>query len=188
MTRLVGAEATVELGENAVKTRRPKSYRHPELDRRLGEGRTDAEAEMLRRARRTGVNVPKVKEAEGRELTLERIEGEKLRDLEVSEYMERLGEQVSRLHNSGIVHGDLTTSNAIVREGEIFLIDFGLAARSSRTEDLAVDLHLLKQVLRSSHPGEAEESWEEFAGAYDFEGSDEVLSRLEDVEHRGRYK
>ena len=43
----------------------------------------------------------------------------------------RLGEEIARLHDCNIVHGDLTTSNIMLRRKEdgnleVFLIDFGL--------------------------------------------------------------
>lgn len=42
----------------------------------------------------------------------------------------RLGQIIAKLHLGGIVHGDLTTSNILLRNGNhkaIVFIDFGLA-------------------------------------------------------------
>ncbi|KZZ87750.1 Protein kinase-like domain protein [Ascosphaera apis ARSEF 7405] len=92
---------------------------------------------------------------------------------------QRVGRAVGMLHKAGIVHGDLTTSNLILRqenvdgaelsttpgsvaavvvaekpdlEGPIALIDFGLASQSVHEEDRAVDLYVLERAFGSSHP------------------------------------
>jgi len=103
--------------------------------------------------------------------------------------MKSYGTNIAYLHSTEIIHGDLTTSNAMVSNGELYVIDFGLSFRSQRLEDKAVDIHLLKQVLNSSHPEVAERAWQKFVEGYsEYEKSDEVLEQLEDVEKRGRYK
>lgn len=38
----------------------------------------------------------------------------------------KLGDIVKKLHGVGIIHGDLTTSNMIYKDGDIYLLDFGL--------------------------------------------------------------
>jgi Kae1-associated kinase Bud32 len=103
--------------------------------------------------------------------------------------MKSYGQNIGYLHSTEIIHGDLTTSNAMVSDDKLFVIDFGLSYRSQRVEDKAVDIHLLKQVLNSSHPDVADEAWEKFVEGYsDYDRSDEVLQQLKDVEKRGRYK
>ena len=39
----------------------------------------------------------------------------------------------------------------IIKENKIYFIDFGLSFFSSRIEDRAVDLHLVKEALQSTH-------------------------------------
>ena len=61
----LGAEAEVWKGEwfgkNAVrKQRRPRSWRHPNLDHRLGVRRMISEARLLIRIRKAGLSVPSV--------------------------------------------------------------------------------------------------------------------------------
>lgn len=61
------------------------------------------------------------------------------------------------MHLSDTIHGDLTTSNMMVRrppghEPEVLLIDFGLAHVSNLIEDKAVDLYVLERALISTHP------------------------------------
>ncbi|HOP09596.1 MAG TPA: hypothetical protein PLC12_05220, partial [Candidatus Methanofastidiosa archaeon] len=94
-----------------------------------------------------------------------------------------------RLHGNNIIHGDLTTSNMIHRGDEIVFIDFGLGEFSSETEKQAVDAHLLKQALKSTHFDHWERYWETFTASYcdTYERGDDVIERIADIEMRGRY-
>lgn len=187
-----GAEAEVEIRDEEVVKRRPeKKYRHPELDKKIREERTETEEKLISEARKYGVNVPEAEKTGDSTIELEKIEGEKLREKVENnpELLEELGENIALLHSTDIIHGDLTTSNAMVENEEVFLIDFGLSFRSHRIEDKAVDIHLLKQVLETSHPEVAETAWQNFLKGYcEYEDSDKVLEQLEEVEQRGRYK
>jgi TP53 regulating kinase and related kinases len=112
--------------------------------------------------------------------------------------MERIGACVGRLHAVGIIHGDLTTSNLMLRpqgeeegalEGEVVIIDFGLASQSDHPEDKAVDLYVLERAFASTHPA-AEELFKGVLEAYgkSYKGGKPVLKKLEDVRQRGRKK
>ncbi|MFB6241602.1 MAG: KEOPS complex kinase/ATPase Bud32 [Candidatus Nanosalina sp.] len=190
--KLKGAEATLTIEDSEViKKREPKEYRDEELDKRLREERTEEELLNLERSIKHGVKAPEPEKIDSSTLRMEKINGmtvkEVLRDQQ--EVMEKLGKNIGKMHSADVIHGDLTTSNAIWTEEEIFLIDFGLSEVSGRMEDKAVDIHLLKQVLNSSHPDVADEAWKEFVQGYkEYDNSEEVLEQLEDVESRGRYK
>lgn len=185
-----GAEATVKIQENRVFKERPrKKYRVKELDQRIREERTEEEVKNLERAEKYGVNVPEAEKKDDSTIEMERITGKPWKEEQDTEKMIEVGENVAKLHSVKVIHGDLTTSNILVEDEKVFLIDFGLSEISERTEDHAVDIHLLKQVLESSHPEKAEEAWENFLEGYEnFEESKEVLEQLEEVEKRGRYK
>lgn len=187
-----GAEAILyKDGNKIIKDRVSKPYRIPELDLRLRKERTRAEARILRKLERAGVNVPAVlKEDDGHMiLELQFIDGEKVRDyLEKTsdvEICKQIGEQADKMHAANVVHGDLTTSNLILKENKIYLIDFGLGDFSDRIEDKAVDLHLFKECLVSKHHEIYESCWQKFLEDYK---NKEVLKRLKVVELRGRYK
>ena len=92
------------------------------------------------------------------------------------------------LHLAGIVHGDLTTSNMVIRNGRCVLIDFGLAGVSSEIEARGVDLHVLFQTLEST-TDQSSVLKEAFSQGYQekFEGAREVLEREQEIEKRGRY-
>lgn len=64
----------------------------------------------------------------------------------------QMGGIIQRLHGYNIIHGDLTTSNMIVRDEQIWLIDFGLAYQKNAAEDKAVDLYVLERAFVSTHP------------------------------------
>ncbi|RKF61541.1 EKC/KEOPS complex subunit BUD32 [Erysiphe neolycopersici] len=208
---------------SALKYRPPKLYRHPTLDARLTRHRILSEARVLAKCRKEGVSVPAVYALDEKDgwLLIEWIEGMVLRvmlndwlknqdefeygNLHNNEALKRLmraiGLAVGKLHSIGIVHGDLTTSNLMLKKGlikenrstedpfhgEIILIDFGLASQSSQDEDRAVDLYVLERAFGSTHP-QLEVLFNGVLDAYkeSFKDTKSVLRRLEEVRLRGR--
>ena len=76
-------------------------------------------------------------------------------------------------------------------DGEIVLIDFGLAMQSVQDEDRAVDLYVLERAFGSTHPRQEDWFKDEVLDSPDgykgsFKGSNVVLKRLEEVRMRGR--
>ena len=202
MNRLIqqGAEAKIFLDKDIIsKNRIPKGYRHSQLDTLIRTRRTKSEGKILFKALNFGIQVPKVLNAnqkgEPREkfdLEIEYIDGDKLSETLNSypeqkqfEVMKKLGEQVAKLHKNNIIHGDLTTSNTILKENKVFVIDFGLGFISTKIEDKAVDLHLIKQALEAKHFQNHEDLFENFLETYKNKA---VIERLKVVEKRGRYK
>lgn len=184
-----GAEAIVRVGPDVVeKQRQKKSYRQPSLDARLISERTRAEARLISMARRHGVPTPVIRDITADTIVMERIQGPLVRDQLSGENMYLAGKTVGRLHSAGIVHGDLTTSNMICRDGQCFLIDFGLAQVSGELEARGVDLHVLFQTLESTTDNHAALK-ESFLKGYRAECAfaDEVIVREQEIERRGRY-
>ena len=101
------------------------------------------------------------------------------------------GKIVGTLHKNGVMHGDLTTSNFIVSNKKIFIIDFGLAIRTSKPEDHAVDLRLFKEILNSAHVNEMEKAWKNFLAGYkSIMGQtqfNKIINLVSVIESRGRY-
>ncbi|MGM5487904.1 MAG: KEOPS complex kinase/ATPase Bud32 [Nanobdellota archaeon] len=181
-----GAEAVVTLGEHVTKERIRKEYRIPQIDESLRKSRTKREAKVLTKLAELDFPAPRLISQELYILHMERIHGQKLRDvLDKSFDCAILGELIGTLHNNSIIHGDLTTSN-MIRADRLYLIDFGLSFFSTKHEDMAVDLHLLKQALYSKHHEIAERCTEQVLKHYT--GPKQVLKRLETVESRGRNK
>ncbi|MFB6200092.1 MAG: KEOPS complex kinase/ATPase Bud32 [Candidatus Nanohaloarchaea archaeon] len=192
--KLKGAEATVKISDSEVeKQRKQKKYRHPEIDNRIRDERTEMEKKLMQEARQHNVNVPETEKKDKHSLKIQKIDGQPLKQVvnQKTEQVRQLGEQVALLHSINIIHGDLTTSNVIIEKEteKPFLIDFGLAFRSERAEDKAVDIHLFKQVLESSHPEKAGKAWKQFLDGYrEYSEAEKVLEQLKEVEKRGRYK
>lgn len=189
MTRAMGAEAVVTLGpEHVEKKRVGKVYRRPELDTRLITERTRAEARLISAARRHGVPTPLISDVTSDTLTMERITGTLLKDELTADHLEEAGKVVGHLHGSGIIHGDLTTSNMVIRKGRCVLIDFGLAAVSSEMEARGVDLHVLFQTLESTtdnYPALIDAFSKGYKEAFSL--AEDVLIREKEIERRGRY-
>ena len=184
-----------------VKHRIPKRYRIKEIDVRLRKERTVREARILHRAKEAGVNCPHVYEVDLRDMkiAMEFIDGERLREhLERIPLADRLelcreiGRQLAKLHRAGIVHGDLTTSNMILRDGKVYLIDFGLADFDSTLEARGVDLHLLQRAMESTHYTWADEGFgavlEGYAEILGEDARREIEEKLGEIESRGRYR
>jgi len=194
-----GAEAVLYLEKgNLVKERVKKGYRHKDLDLKIRKSCTRKEFKLMNKAFDV-IDVPKIIDFCDSEMKIimEFVKGGVVKDTldgfekgKRNEICFKIGESVALLHNNGIIHNDLTTSNFILKDGKIFFIDFGLGIFSDKIEDKAVDLHLLKQALESKHYRHFEESFKEILKGYkkksgDYEG---VVERLEIVERRGRYK
>lgn len=185
-----GAEAVVLIeADKVVKTRVKKDYRIKELDERLRTERTRAEAKITSEARRLGIPTPIIYDVGRFDLVMEVIEGPPLKDVIDEEKAKMAGVLVGKLHGGGIIHGDLTTSNMLVKGDRIYLIDFGLSYWDELLESRGVDVHVFYQTLISSHK-EHERLMAAFAEGYRsaFKGADAVLERVREIEYRGRYK
>lgn len=56
----------------------------------------------------------------------------------------QLLEQLYKLHVGGYVHGDLKETNITIRDGNAYLIDFGLIAQTGRTDDMVRHTYLYR--------------------------------------------
>jgi len=190
-----GAEAKIFLDKNKIiKERLSKGYRIREIDERLRKQRTKKEASLLEKAGER-INVPKVLKQDAFSLEIEYIKGERLSETLNSKdikdqikIIKQIGKQIGKLHDLGIIHGDLTTSNTILKENKVYFIDFGLGFISLRLEDKAVDLHLIKQALEAKHFQNSELLFRELIKAYNPQSKAKILEQLKKVESRGRYK
>ncbi len=197
-----GAEAVLYLsefeGEKAVvKERIKKGYRIPEMDVPLRRKRTKREENLLIRASRAGVNVPKVWKVEDSVIIMEYIEGptvkDSLNDLPKDRRMKiytMIGESLANLHSANIMHGDFTTSNMILKNEKLYVIDFGLGKFSKRIEDQAVDLYLLYEALKAAHFKYLEEAWKNILKVYKhkYTNASMVIARFKEIGKRRRYK
>jgi TP53 regulating kinase-like protein len=199
-----GAEATLYLVEwNGIraikKLRKPKRYRHPEIDQMLRKTRTNHEVDIIHRAKEYGIATPLLYNIDNERgtIVMEYIDGIKIRDLvdklndkERYNLFVNIGYFSGKLHKAGIVHGDLTTSN-IIKSGErIVFIDFGLSEVSYELEKQGVDLNLMNRMLTSTHYKYKQSLLAAFKVGYREsmgEEAEETLTRMEEVSRRGRY-
>lgn len=163
-----------------------------------------------------GIDVPNVIKADKKTncIVMEHIPGRTIKDLlfdenvpedEKKELTGLMGVVIAKLHSSDIVHGDLTTSNFMVRDDStasasastsplssgkrsLVIIDFGLSSASHKLEDKAVDLYVLERAFLSTHP----ESEVLFATVLDKyletnkATGKQVMEHFEKVRQRGR--
>ncbi len=189
-----GAEAIIiKEKKNLIKRRIKKGYRIAQIDEKLRKQRTKKEACLIEKASLV-ISVPKITKYSKYEIELELIKGEKLSDsldslLNNLEVCNKIGQNIAKLHDINIIHGDLTTSNMLLKQDKIFFIDFGLGFTSNRVENKAVDLHVLKEALEAKHFLISKNCWNAVLEGYKIsKNSSYVLKRLEKVEQRGRYK
>ncbi|KAM7402771.1 hypothetical protein PAMP_017982 [Pampus punctatissimus] len=203
-----GAEARVYraqfLGKpTIVKERFQKRYRHPVLDEKLTHRRTVQEVRSILRCRRAGISAPVVYFVDYNShcIFLEEITGSStVRDhitscpeAELERLAERVGQILAKMHDEDVIHGDLTTSNMLLRhspedgESDLVLIDFGLSYISALPEDKGVDLYVLEKAFLSTHPN-TEALFEKLLKSYTASSkmSSAVIKKLDEVRLRGR--
>ncbi|GAA6225569.1 TP53-regulating kinase [Lates japonicus] len=207
-----GAEARVYraefLGKPAiVKERFPKRYRHPVLDEKLTHRRTVQEVRSILRCRKAGISAPVVYFVDYTShcIFLEEIVGsstvrdhivstqQSCKDQELERLAQRMGQILARMHDEDVIHGDLTTSNMLLRRGvkdeesDLVLIDFGLSYISALPEDKGVDLYVLEKAFLSTHPN-TEALFQKLLKSYTASSkkSSAVIKKLDEVRLRGR--
>lgn len=190
-----GAEAIIkQSGNKVIKERIKKSYRLAILDNKLRTKRTKHEAKILEKAVNL-IPVPKILKQEKTNLEIDFIDGKKLSEHldklpNKNQIMQQAGQQTAILHDNDIIHGDLTTSNMILtNKNKLYFIDFGLSFVSTRIEDRAVDLHLIKQALEAKHFRYHKQLFQSFLKGYKKSNNyNKTIEQLKKVELRGRYK
>ena len=149
-------------------------------------------------ARKYGVLTPKILlvDEKNYKIFMEYIDGQKLKDFlnladkkSIEKICLEIGRLIGKLHANGIVHGDLTTSNMILKGDEIYLIDFSLGAFSKRIEDQGVDLNLMEEALKSTHFKILNPCWRNIVKGYkgEYNKAKDVLDRVKEIEARARY-
>ena len=207
-----GAEARVYALRDATgralvaKHRFAKAYRTGALDARLRKERLLQEVRCLARCRSARIDTPAVLMVDTARhlLYLERVPGQTVRDFvesragsdpaAVAAVMRHLGAVIARIHDLGMTHGDLTTSNFMARptpgDGAgvgVCVIDFGLGSLQASPEDKAVDLYVLDRAISSTHD-ESGALLDTILDAYRAASpeGEATLKRLDAVRLRGR--
>tara|TARA_B100000989_G_scaffold138076_1_gene102634 strand:+ start:7898 stop:8575 length:678 start_codon:yes stop_codon:yes gene_type:complete len=161
----LGAEAEVVSGTwfgrpAIMKKRRPRGWRHPDLDRRLTSKRMVNEVKLTIQLARLGAPVPAIWDVdiEDSVIIMEKIDSTPLIDvLREKDFDDNLlisvGKSIRELHRNAVCHGDLSTNNILINlNNEPVIIDLGLATRQYDVEGFGIDLHVLHEIFRASHP------------------------------------
>ena len=199
-----GAEAeivksTFLSNDVVLKRRLKKSYRIDEIDNRLISSRTKEEAKLISEARKSGVSVPIIFDVNLNEgtIVMQYLKGQRIKDV-ISEIPDeerkrlclKIGKNIAKLHNSDIIHGDITTSNMILSEGKISFIDFGLGELNPEIEAKGVDLHVLMEAIESTH-SKYSECFKFVLEGYKRESKSDanlVIKKIDEIVKRGRYR
>ena len=200
-----GAEAEIYLqrwyGEVTVrKNRIAKPYRVAALDSTIRRNRTLHETSLMHEARKVGIPVPVIQHLDPDETSfiMDYVDGPTLKEelYVLSPALRRrrctdLGRVIAKMHDGGLVHGDLTISNVLSHNGKLFLIDFGLGGFSNELEARGVDLLLLNRAMKSTHVKFHEEIFGAFLKGYSAvvgrKRKAEIVSKMHEIERRGRY-
>jgi len=191
-----GAEADIYIVEwdskkAILKVRSPKPYRHHELDSAIRKYRTIHEAHFISAAKSADIMTPFVHFVDPvrAEIIMEFVEGQNIRDALTPDICYKIGRYAALLHASNIIHGDLTTSNFVMNK-RLVLLDFGLSYYSERTEDMATDIRLIKEVFTSAHI-QVRKAFPCFVEGYTSvagrKKTDKILENVRTIEQRGRY-
>lgn len=197
-----GAEAEIYLSEwrdrkIILKKRIPKTYRKEEIDKRLREARTKLEAKLISEARSFGVPTPIIYDVDIKEsqIMMEYVDGVRIKEALHHSDTEKqqslcigIGKCVGGFHKNDLIHGDLTTSNMILRDEKIHFIDFSLGGKSKEIEAKGVDLHLLMEAFESTH-SEILDIFDYVLEGYinEYDKASEVIKKVKEIEKRGRY-
>ncbi len=196
-----GAEADIYItswnGQNSVlKIRKKKDYRVHSLDTRIRTLRTIREAKMISEAKSFGITTPLVYFVDEKKckIYLQFIEGKLIRDLPTKQIIttcKEIGKIVGLLHKNGVMHGDLTTSNFILTQKGLVILDFGLSQKTDKMDDYAIDLRLFKEVLNSAHAQIVDDAWTLFVQGYrkilGKNITEKIINQVLVIEKRGRY-
>ena len=204
-----------------IKYRPLKPYRHPKIDASIIKSRTAGEVKFMVKLRTLGINAPAVILADYAKciIWMEKL-GTSYEDGSVSsvknyfwrlekqgteedctsdkvqEICMEIGRTIAQLHFNDMIHGDLTTSNIILQDSKVFLIDFGLSSYSGMPEDKAVDLYVLERAVMSTHSVHADKlnawmlrGYENYYRDQGKQGNKKLvdnLKKLDEVKLRGR--
>jgi len=199
--RKKGAEADIyqtkwQNSKAILKIRKTKTYRNPSLDLKIRKQRTIKESQIISLVKSFGIPTPLVYfvNLEKALIVMQEIPGKLVRDLpelKIIELSIEIGKLVGMLHKNGVMHGDLTTSNFILHQNTVFVIDFGLSQNTIKPEDHAVDLRLIKEILNSAHAKIMETAWKNFLIGYKSIVGNvnyiKITKLVSDIESRGRY-
>lgn len=199
-----GAEAEISISKfmnvDVIEKRRiNKSYRIKQIDEKLISSRTKEEVKLIIESRKQGVCVPIIYDIDLKNgiILMEYIKGKRIKDIlnelgeeERKNICIKIGENIARLHNNDIIHGDITTSNMLLKNNKLCFIDFGLGEKNSEIETKGVDLHVLMEAIESTH-SQYSNCFKYVLDGYKKEmkkDAEKVIKKIDEIVKRGRYR
>ncbi len=195
-------EITFQGRKTISKKRVSKGYRNKLLDDSIRKKRTKSEAKIIS-SLASIINVPQILSVNEHEceIIMEFVEGKVLKEIieKKKELAILAGQEIKKIHQAGIIHGDLTTSNIIYKVneksktnnkinnngvGELWFIDFGLGFFSKKIEDVATDLIVFKKTFNATHSS-LKNGWDLVLQGYN--PSRALQERMSAIEKRARY-
>lgn len=195
-------------GTYICKYRPSKRYRHPQIDAMLTKQRTIGEFKFMAKLGKLGLRAPKVVALDVKNgviwmehvgYTLPNGSVSSLKNYlwsvedrtgdEVRRKLTETGQLIGKMHSFDMIHGDLTSSNLMLTNNSVCLIDFGLSLYSALPEDKAVDLYVLERAIVSTHSEHSQQYTEWLLEGYKSalkKKSTDTLRKLDDVRLRGR--
>ncbi|EFA86626.1 putative protein serine/threonine kinase [Heterostelium album PN500] len=200
-----------------VKERFSKKYRHQQLDTKIQAKRHLMEIRNINKCRKHQIPVPALYFVDNisNRIYMEMVDGITVKSFIQQQQQStnsnnsneiliklclEIGRLIAKMHDNGVIHGDLTTSNILLKNDDIggnskigellVFIDFGLSYVSVLVEDKAVDLYVLERAFLSTHP-DSEQMFDQVIKGYaDYSASKTkaTLSKLDQVRLRGRKK
>ncbi len=193
-----------------VKERYRKRYRLEEIDQYIRRYRTINEAKNMIRARLLGVKVPIVYDVDvvNCKIRMQYIEGITLKNLtdkeglsdKVLNFYEIFGQYLGKLHLNGIIHGDPTVTNILIKDNTAYMIDFGLSeyvleysVKNPRIlEKIAIDVNIVLRVIESAYSQYKEQLFQAFLNGYlsiiDEKDVKIILNRVDKIRKMARYQ
>jgi Kae1-associated kinase Bud32 len=199
MDKIIGSEAIIFKDtwfgrEVIIKKRISKEYRILELDNKIRTSRIKHEVKMMMHAKDAKVRVPLIYDINlfDFSIIMEYIPGITLREYLKNNHdmhpLQKYFDGIIKLHTHYISHGDPTTSNVIVNGKEVVFIDFSLGKNRSGIEELAVDIHLIRETFNALHY-QYKELFNEFIEKYSKLWVDgyKVIEKEKEISLRARY-
>ncbi|MDD3178643.1 MAG: KEOPS complex kinase/ATPase Bud32 [Candidatus ainarchaeum sp.] len=182
-----GAEAkifkTKIFGQDVIiKQRIYKEYRNKILNQKIIKQRNKEEANILKKIKQIGLNAPYIYYVSEDKIIMEYIKNNNTHIKQAK----KIGQEISKMHDNNIMHGDLNLINIITYKKNIYFIDFGLATTTNKIEDKATDLLVFKKTLLSNK--KTEKIWIEIKKGYiENTKNKKILEKIKEIEKRGRY-
>jgi Kae1-associated kinase Bud32 len=141
-------------GKQIIKDRTSKGYRHPELDKKIIKQRTKREANLLQKASEiintpAPLNIHETQKSKTTKIIMPFIEGKKLSEnlenLDWQQICKKIGNQIAKLHDNNIIHGDLTTSNMILVGDSKNILSLSKEIKSPPSKSSALNKKISKE-------------------------------------------